>query len=98
MAESAHAKAEPALDPAVAEEIKALRESFVQLVDHLESGSPIGNKLSRVVRRAERLGAVVAHKADDSTKLIADQVEEHPLISVLVAFGVGLVGGRLLSR
>lgn len=31
-------------------------------------------------------------------KVVTDQVEQQPLVALLIALGVGYVGGRLLSR
>jgi ElaB/YqjD/DUF883 family membrane-anchored ribosome-binding protein len=93
MAESTQAKLDRTPDSALADDIKALQASFAQLAKDLQ-----GTAVNGATERAKQFGSLVASKADQSAKLVTHQVEEHPLLSVLIAFGVGVLGGRLLSR
>jgi len=47
---------------------------------------------------ARELYRSVAAEAERSAKAIGRQVEEQPLMSLLIAAGVGYISGRLLSR
>jgi ElaB/YqjD/DUF883 family membrane-anchored ribosome-binding protein len=46
----------------------------------------------------DRLYRSLSKQGERSIKAISRQVEEQPFTSLLVAFGIGLIGGRLLGR
>ena len=48
--------------------------------------------------RASRIYDKVAAQSARSTEAISRQVEEQPIASLLIAFGVGFIVSRLLSR
>jgi ElaB/YqjD/DUF883 family membrane-anchored ribosome-binding protein len=56
--------------------------------------SAVGDLGDEVVRVYENLSA----QGDRSVKAVGRQVGEQPLMSLLVAFAVGVLGSRLLSR
>ena len=51
-----------------------------------------------LIDSADRLYRALSKQGSRSIKAIGRQVEEQPLTSLLVAFGVGLISGRLLGR
>ena len=54
--------------------------------------------VERLSGEADRLYRSLTKQSERSVRAISRQVEEQPLTSLLVAFGIGLIGGRLLSR
>lgn len=48
--------------------------------------------------KAREAGDKVRHQAQQGAAMVEDQIEERPLISVLTAFGVGFLIGKLLDR
>ena len=54
--------------------------------------------LDQLSERASRLYDKVAAQGARSTEAISRQVEEQPIASLLIAFGVGFIVSRLLSR
>lgn len=73
----------------LADDVAALKRDLASLVDNLKkTGKGTANDVYRNI----------AAESERSVKAISRQVEEQPLMSLLIAFGVGLVGGRLLSR
>ncbi|MES1991644.1 MAG: hypothetical protein V4441_11935 [Pseudomonadota bacterium] len=55
--------------------------------------------LGEEVREEIRLGAeVLSEKAHEGIKELEDLIKERPVQSVLVAFGIGFILSRLLSR
>ncbi|HET7674125.1 MAG TPA: hypothetical protein VFL54_01250 [Gammaproteobacteria bacterium] len=48
--------------------------------------------------KVREIGDKARHQAKQGAAIIEDQIEERPLISVLTAFGVGFVIGKLLNR
>jgi ElaB/YqjD/DUF883 family membrane-anchored ribosome-binding protein len=54
--------------------------------------------VERLSDEVDRLYGSLSKQGARSVKAISRQVEEQPLASLLVAFGIGLISGRLLSR
>jgi ElaB/YqjD/DUF883 family membrane-anchored ribosome-binding protein len=71
------------------DDIGSLKHDFAQLLDHLKSGTLEG--LSGTVDG-------VSDEARRQAEKLAKHVEEKPLSSVLIAFGIGFLSGRLLLR
>ena len=94
----------PADFDAVVEDLAALRRDFAALVGQLKSGAFKGandaaeNMLGELGDRANRLYDSVAAQGQRSAKAIGRQIEEQPVMSLLVAFGVGLIASRMLIR
>jgi ElaB/YqjD/DUF883 family membrane-anchored ribosome-binding protein len=85
----------------------SLKRDFADLIDHVKSGATNGAGdagdavRSSVVRLGEQTRSAydaLAAQGELSAKAIGRQVEERPIVSLLIAFGVGLVASRLLSR
>ncbi|HET6725372.1 MAG TPA: hypothetical protein VFH85_05150 [Gammaproteobacteria bacterium] len=74
---------------ALRSDIKSLAESIKR---QAESQARAG------YARAREAGEKVRHQAERGAAAVEEQIEERPLISVLTAFGVGFVLGKLLDR
>ena len=61
----------------------------------IDQGQDVYN---RVYERARHAREAVREQADEAYSAIGREVEEHPLTSVLTAFGTGFVVGMLLDR
>jgi ElaB/YqjD/DUF883 family membrane-anchored ribosome-binding protein len=81
-------------------DMAALRQDLANLVAHLQAGASSGvqGAASRVDAEARRIFRGVAAEGERSADAISRQVEEQPLVALLIALGVGYIGGRLLSR
>jgi ElaB/YqjD/DUF883 family membrane-anchored ribosome-binding protein len=89
---------------AVATDLAMLKRDVAALMSQLKSGAARGAKeaaeetLDQLSERASRLYDKVAAQGARSTEAISRQVEEQPIASLLIAFGVGFIVSRLLSR
>jgi ElaB/YqjD/DUF883 family membrane-anchored ribosome-binding protein len=54
--------------------------------------------ISQLNERASELYENMSDRSERSVEAISRQVEEQPITSLLVAFTVGMIAGRLLSR
>ncbi len=91
------------IDPdlaALQEDLAALKRDVSRLLDHLKVGAANGaqNAAERLEDGVQRIYRDVAAEGDRAAKTIGRHVEEQPLVALLIALGVGYVGGRLLSR
>jgi ElaB/YqjD/DUF883 family membrane-anchored ribosome-binding protein len=81
-------------------DLAALRQDVSSLLEHLRVSASNGaqsaaNQLDDGARRVYRS---VAAESERSIKALGGQIEAQPVVALLVALGVGFVGGRLLSR
>jgi ElaB/YqjD/DUF883 family membrane-anchored ribosome-binding protein len=89
---------------AVGDDVVLLKRDITRLMDHLKNGTfnvakeSTQEAVERLSDEADRLYRSLTKQSDRSVKAISRQVEEQPLASLLVAFGIGLISGRLLSR
>ena len=74
-------------------DITALRKDFGKLLDHLRVGTVKASN-----GQMHRLQDMLNEGGERSVELIAAQIEQRPLTSLLVAFGVGFIGGRFLNH
>lgn len=77
-------------------QLTALREDFAGLTKTLKdmSSAYAEEGQARVKNAADR----VQQQAKDSYGRVQNEVETHPMSSVAIAFGVGLVLGKILDR
>jgi hypothetical protein len=78
---------------AVRSDIDALKADLGALLKHVKSGTVDG-----VTGEAKRLYGKLSNQGDETLESLARQVEEKPVASLLIAFGIGFVAGRILSR
>lgn len=89
---------------AIIRDVAALRQDFADLMSQMKSGAFKGanevaeNILGQLGDKANHLYDSVTAQGQRSVKAISRQVEERPIVSLLIAFGVGFVASRLLSR
>lgn len=89
---------------AIGDDVALLKRDLSRLMEHVKNGTYDGAKgstqdaVERLSDEADRLYRTLARRGGKSIKAIGRQVEEQPLTSLLIAFGVGLISGRLLRR
>jgi ElaB/YqjD/DUF883 family membrane-anchored ribosome-binding protein len=90
-------------DPAFAalqNDIAALKRDVSNLIEHLKAGATDSaqNAAGQIDDEARTIYRNVAAEGDRAAKAISRGIEQQPLVALLIALGVGYVGGRLLSR
>jgi ElaB/YqjD/DUF883 family membrane-anchored ribosome-binding protein len=89
---------------AIGDDVVLLKRDISRLMDHLKNGTfdvakeSTQEAVERLSDEADRLYSSLTKQSARSVKAISRQVEEQPLASLLVAFGIGLISGRLFSR
>lgn len=85
---------------ALHDDVAALKRDVASLVAHLKSGATNGAQSAAegLDAGARRLYAGVTAEGEHSLKAISAQIEARPMAALLVALGVGYLGGRLLAR
>ncbi len=82
------------------DDVAALKRDLTGLIADMKKGA--ANGAHRVAKQvddeATRLYRSLAAEGERSVKLIEQQIEEQPLVALLIALGLGYIGGRLLSR
>jgi ElaB/YqjD/DUF883 family membrane-anchored ribosome-binding protein len=80
-------------------DVQSLKRDLAKLAGSRGSlWSGASDALDSIGDEAERLYDGVAKQGRRQAKALSNQVEEQPLLSVLIAFGVGFLGGRILPR
>ena len=98
---------EPVSQPdlnAISNDLAALKRDFAALLTDLRDG-PLSSARAAVQQKAGQIGDRAADlygqasaQAGKSVDLIAHEIEERPLTTLLLAFSVGFIASRLLSR
>jgi ElaB/YqjD/DUF883 family membrane-anchored ribosome-binding protein len=89
---------------AIGADVALLKRDISRLTDHVKNGTfdlakgSTQAAVGRLSDEVDRLYGSLSKQGARSVKAISRQVEEQPLASLLVAFGIGLISGRLLSR
>lgn len=89
---------------AITSDIFSLKRDLGVLAEHLKSGAVDGatgaarEAAARLSDEARRLYGNLAERGQHSVKALGRQVEAQPLMSLLIAFALGALGGRMLSR
>ena len=74
---------------ALQKDFAALKKDVASLLDHLQE---------ETVNGADRVYRTVAKESQRQAEVLSHRIESQPLIAVLIAAGIGYIGGRLLSR
>jgi hypothetical protein len=74
-------------------DVASLRADLARLVSTLTR-----NATGEVSEEARRLYARLSDQGERSARAIAREVEERPLTTILLAFGIGFIGGSFLRR
>jgi ElaB/YqjD/DUF883 family membrane-anchored ribosome-binding protein len=77
----------------IAKDIQALKRDLARLMEHVKTGAT-----ETVSGEASRLYDSIASEGQRHAATLAQSVEEKPLASVLIAFAIGFVSGRILLR
>lgn len=98
-----NAKSEATVAPdidQVKEDILALTRDLAALVDKMKTvaADGSGEAVDALGDQVRVLYEKVAAKGGQSAKAVGRQVEAQPILSLLVAFGVGFCASRLLFR
>jgi hypothetical protein len=82
------------------DDLAALKRDVAGLVEHLKAGAANGaqNAADHLDDGARRLYRNVTAEGERSVKALERQIEAQPLVALLIALGVGYIGGRALSR
>ena len=77
-----------------------LKSDVANLLTHLRQGAANGaqSAADQIDDSARRLYRSIAAESARPLKAIGDQIEEQPLIALVVAAGIGFVAGRVLRR
>jgi ElaB/YqjD/DUF883 family membrane-anchored ribosome-binding protein len=77
----------------IASDIQALKDDLARLLAHVKTGAT-----ETVSSEASKLYDTITAEGQRQAAALAHSVEEKPLASVLIAFAIGFVGGRILLR
>lgn len=94
-------KSQPAADlENLAEDMAALKRDFAALLSHVKNGANQAARgaANRVGEKASDLYDELGERGRKSAEAVRHEVEERPLTALAIAFAVGFIGGRLLSR
>ena len=96
---SISSKTDPDL-AALQDDLAALKRDVSNLLEHLKIGATNSAQTAagRVDDEAHRIYHGAAAEGDRAARAIGRQIEKQPLVALLIALGIGYVGGRLLSR
>jgi ElaB/YqjD/DUF883 family membrane-anchored ribosome-binding protein len=100
----ARRRVESASFETIVDDLGTLKRDIGRLMDQMKTGAVDGaseaaqNLLNQLNERASDIYDNLSDQGERSVKAISRQVEERPITSLLVAFGVGMVVSRLLSR
>jgi ElaB/YqjD/DUF883 family membrane-anchored ribosome-binding protein len=89
---------------AIVDDLAALKRDLATLMSHLKADALNGaseaaqSAIGRIGDRAEGIYESLAAQGRRSGKAIGRQVEEQPVVSLLLAFAAGFCASRLLSR
>ena len=81
-------------------DVTALKKDVASLLDHLQAGTlnSARGTVDRLEKQAEMLYRTVTAEGQKSAEALSHRIEDQPLTAVLVAAGIGYLGGRLLTR
>jgi ElaB/YqjD/DUF883 family membrane-anchored ribosome-binding protein len=82
------------------EDVQALKRDLAALSEHSRGTvwSNAAGTADAIGDEAQRLYSAAAKHGRRQVKALSDQIEEQPLMSILIAFGIGFLGGRILPR
>jgi ElaB/YqjD/DUF883 family membrane-anchored ribosome-binding protein len=96
---------EVALDlQAITSDIASLKHDLAALTRHLKlaasekTPTAAQSAVEQISDEASRAYENLTSQGKRAVKAIGRQVEEQPLVSLMLAFAVGFLGGRMLSR
>lgn len=96
---SSSTKSDPDL-ATLQEDIASLKRDLESLIEHMKvsAANSAQGAVDQLEMGARRLYSNLAVESERSVAAISRQIEEQPVLALMVALGVGYVGGRFLSR
>lgn len=100
MSDTVKARANSADLDAIRDDIDMLRKDLARLMEHVKSGAlhNIAGQVEDMSDEARRLYNRALAEGERGADALARQVEERPLTTLLIAFGLGFIGGRMVLR
>ena len=85
---------------AMMNDVAALKRDFGNLLEHLKLSASNGasGAADQIDDGARRIYRSVAAEGSRASSAIGTHVEERPLAALLIALGIGYLGGRMQSR
>jgi len=89
---------------AIVNDLATLKRDLATLMTHMKTDAFNGaseaaqSAIGRISDGAENIYESLAAQGKRSRKAIGRQVEEQPVVSLMLAFAVGFIASRLLSR
>lgn len=82
------------------DDLASLKNDVAALLGHMktDAGEGIQGAADRADDGARRLIQAAADRGEASMTAVGRQIEAQPVVALLIAVGIGWVGGRLLSR
>jgi ElaB/YqjD/DUF883 family membrane-anchored ribosome-binding protein len=81
-------------------DLDELRRNLAMLMEHVKNSAAnrVTGSVEGMTEEARQLYGRLAEEYEEHAETLARQVEERPLSSLLIAFLVGVVAGRILLR
>ena len=81
-------------------DLAALKRDVADLMTHLKSNasSTVQDATEKLGDGATKIMRSLSDEGERSMKAVGQKIEEQPLLALLIAFGVGYLGGRTLGR
>ena len=85
---------------ALRDDLAGLKRDVAGLIEHLKLGVTAGaaSAATQIDTSARGLAHDVAVEGTRAADLLGRKIEEQPLIALLIAAGIGWIGGRIMSR
>jgi ElaB/YqjD/DUF883 family membrane-anchored ribosome-binding protein len=85
---------------ALQDDLAALKRDVAGLVSNLSASASKGAEkaASQLDENARQAYRDIAAKGGEAMKGWSHQIEEQPVLALLIALGIGYIGGRVLSR
>lgn len=77
-------------------DLETLRKDLAQIADSVKSESK--DKLAAGAEQARKKAQQTRKQAEEAAQQVGQKIEENPLVSILVAFGLGFLVGLILDR
>lgn len=81
-------------------DMAALRNDVALLLGHLKTGATNGVEaaVNQIDDGAQLLYRTATAEGERAVRAIGRQIEQQPVVALLIVLGIGYIGGRLLSR